>query len=182
MAKKQEQQEIVEDVGRLNEVIVVRTPRYNPDGTFHSMREQLDFSNCPTMAEQHTAHLTNINYLMEKYQPDELAAYIAARNAHRMEIIGHDFSKEPSLQDGRNFVAQSRQAFDQLPDEIKTQFKNHVEFLKFIDNPANVEKMLRMGILTQKQIEEVKIPDPIEQAAEAIKNESNKKTKNAAEN
>lgn len=76
--------------GKLNEVIIVRTTR--PDG---SIREQQDFEFCPSMAEQHTAHLTDINYLIEKYKPDELAAYLAARTQYRQEIVGHDFSQEP---------------------------------------------------------------------------------------
>lgn len=138
--------------GKLNEVIVTVTKRANG-----STRIQQGFDNCPTLAEQHTAHMTDINYLMEKYQPDELAAYISARNQFRQEIIGHDFSQEPDLQGGMNIVAQSRQAFDRLPDDIKMQFKNHVEFLKFIDNPSNEEKMIKMGILTRKQVDSVKI-------------------------
>ncbi len=125
-----------------------------PDG---SRREQQDFSACPTLAEQHTAHLTDLNYLISKYKPDELAAYIAARNVHRREILGHDFSQELSMQEAQNVVYRSRQAFEDLPEDIKSKFKNHVEFIKFIDNPANVDKMIQLGILTKDQIDAVKI-------------------------
>lgn len=147
--------EITESSGKLNEVIIIEERR--SDG---SLRYAMDFQNCPSMAEQHTAHLTNINYLMERYKPDELAQYLAARNQYRQEIIGHDFSTEPNLQEGRNFVYQSRQAFEQLPEEIRNNFKSHLEFLKFIDNPDNVDKMLKLGILTEKQISDIQIPDP----------------------
>lgn len=140
---------------KLNEVIIVETRRSN--GT---VRIQLDFQNCPTLAEQHTAHLTNINYLMEKYKPDELAAYIAARNQHRLEITGHDFSQEPDLQQANNIIYRSKQNFEALPEDIKNNFRNHLEFLKFIDNPSNVEKMIKMGILTKRQIDGVIIPEP----------------------
>lgn len=134
--------------GKLNEVIIKTTIR--PNGT---VRIQQDFSNCPTLTEQHTAHMSDINYLIQKYKPDELAAYIAARAQHRQEILGHDFSLEPSLQDAKNTVYRMRTAFEELDPEIKNQFRNHVEFLKFIDNPANQEKMLKMGLLKKKQIE-----------------------------
>lgn len=140
--------------GKLNEVIIVETIR--PDG---SRRVQQDFSLCPTMAEQHTAHLTDINYLIKKYKPDELASYLAARAEHRREIEGHDFSTEPNLQEGRNIIYQSKEAFKALPDEVKNHFSSHLEFLKFIDNPQNVEKMVKLGIATLRQIEQVKIPD-----------------------
>lgn len=164
---------------KLNEVIVVKTKRKN--GT---IRIQQNFENCPTMAEQHTAHLTDINYLIERHKPDELAAYIHARTQHRQEIIGHDFSAEPSLQDAKNIVYQSQVAFNQLPDDIKKNFKNHVEFLKFIDNPNNAEKMVKLGILKPKQIEDLqslkRVPDesipltPTEPAMEKAKKETKK--------
>lgn len=143
-----------EDVGKLNQVIVKTEIR--PNGT---LRIRHYFDNCPTMAEQHTAHESNINWLMKRFKPDELASYIAARAAHKKEIIGHDFSKEPNLQDGKNIIYQSKQNFEALPEEVKNNFKSHLEFLKFVDNPSNVEKMLKLGIITKKQIAEIKIPE-----------------------
>lgn len=146
--------EIIVKEGKLNEVIIKETIR--PDG---SRRIQQDFEFCPTMAEQHTGHLTNINYLIERYKPDELQAYINARNQYRQEIIGHDFSREPDLQSSKNIIYRSKKEFDALPDDVKVNFKNHLEFLKFIDNPANAERMLKLGILTPRQIEKLKIED-----------------------
>lgn len=138
--------------GKLNQVVEVVTIRKN--GT---LRIQQDFQYCPTMAEQHTAHLTDINYLMEKHRPDELAAYIAARNQYRREIVGHDFSKEPSLQEANNVLYQSKQAFKELPEEVQLQFKNHLEFLKFVDNPNNAEKLVQMGLATRVQLDKIKM-------------------------
>lgn len=138
----------------LNQVLIKETLRSNG-----SRRIQQDFSNCPTLAEQHTAHLTNINYLISKYKPDELQAYINARDQHRKEIVGHDFSQEPDLQGAKNIIYQSKQAFEALPDETKQQFRSHLEFLKFIDNPANAEKMLKLGILTLREIQKIQIPE-----------------------
>lgn len=147
-------QEIVKS-GKLNEVIITETRR--PNGT---IRRQQDFEFCPSMAEQHTGHLTDLNYLIEKHTPDELAAYISARSQFRQEIIGHDFSQEPSLQEARNIVYQSKQAFEALPDDVKNNFKNHLEFVKFIDNPANAEKLVKMGLITPKEIETIQTLTP----------------------
>ena len=143
------QAEIVTKEGKLNEINVTTFKR--PNGT---VRIQQDFEFCPTLTEQHTSHLSDINYLIQKYKPDELAAYIAARNQHRQEILGHDFSREPSLQEAKNIVYQLNQNFQKLPDEIRNQFKNHVEFLKFIDNPLNQEKLIKLGLMTKKEIAE----------------------------
>lgn len=132
---------------KLNEVIIKTETRAN--GT---LRISYDYSNCPTLTEQHSGYMTDVNYLMEKYQPDELAAYIAARNQYRTEIVNHDFSMEPSLTDAKNLVYKLQTEFQKLPPEIKSQFKSHVEFLKFIDNPDNQEKMIKLGLMTKKEI------------------------------
>jgi len=139
--------------GVLNQVIIKKTLR--PNGT---LREQQDFSFCPTLAEQHTAHLTDLNYLIAKYKPDELAAYIAARSEARREIIGHDFSQEPSLQEAKNVIYKSKSEFDALPDELRNSFKNHLEFLKFVDNPNNADQLLKLGLITKKQIQTITAP------------------------
>lgn len=117
-------------------------------------RIRQNFDACPSMAEQHTAHLSDINHLVEKYKPDELAAYLAAKAQYKQEIVGHDFSQEPDLQQARNEVYRLKENFKSLPEEVQANFRSHVEFMKFIDNPANAEKMLKLGILTKRQIQE----------------------------
>lgn len=165
----------IESKAKLNEIITTYTTRKN--GT---LRIQHDFSNCPTMAEQHTAHLSDINYLMSKYKPDELAAYIAARSQHRQEILNHDFASEPNLQDAKNVIYQSKQAFEALPEEIRQNFRNHLEFLKFIDNPANKAKFIKLGLATEQQLENIIIPDKTNPGPPTINDESNdEKTKKA---
>lgn len=136
----------------LNKVIIKETKRANG-----SIRIQQDFSNCPTMAEQHTAHLTDINYLIEKFKPDELNAYLQARSQYRQEIVNHDFASEPAMQEAKNMVYHSRQAFEALPDNVKNQFKSHLEFLKFADIPTNAQKLIDLKILTPKHLQSILI-------------------------
>lgn len=132
----------------LNKVIETVTKR--KDG---SLRIQWDYSQCPSLTEQHSAHLSDINYLIQKYKPDELAAYMAARSQYRVEVLGHDFSTEPTLQEAKNIMYNVKKNYETIPEHIRAQFRDHVEFLKFIDNPQNQEKMLKMGLLTKQQIQ-----------------------------
>nr|QJB20154.1 MAG: internal scaffolding protein [Microvirus sp.] len=162
MAKDQSETEL-QGLGKLNQVIIKETIR--PDG---SRRIQQDFSNCPSLAEQHTAHLSDINYLMKKYKPDELASYLAARNQWRQEILGHDFSQEPDMQEAMNAVVRSKQEFNSLPEELRSQFQNHLEFLKFIDNPQNAEKLVKLGILSQNKIDKIQIKEEEPEPAELV--------------
>lgn len=140
---------------KLNQIITKTSIRLN--GT---LRVQHFYDYCPTLAEQHTAHLTDINYLIARYKPDELAAYIAARSVRRPEILGHDFSLEHDLQSAKNVVYAAKQIFDGLDDEHKIQFRNTLEFVKFIDNPQNAEKMVKMGLITPQQRDTVVPPPP----------------------
>lgn len=118
-------------------------------------RIRYDFQNCPTRAEQHSWKETNIPELMKRFKPDELAQYIAARGSDRQEIVGHDFASEPNLQEASNEVLSMKKAFGRIPEEIRNQFNSHLEFLKFIDNPANQDKMIAMGLLKKTEIEDL---------------------------
>lgn len=140
----------------LNKIIIHREVRNNPiTPHINTPRIRFDFQNCPTRTEQHTARETDLNYLIAKFRPDELAAYMAARTAHRREIIGHDFSQEPNLQEAKNIIIKMRKAYEELPENIRNQFNSHTDFLKFIDNPSNQEKLIKMGLLKPKQIEDL---------------------------
>lgn len=139
--------EVVESA-KLNEVIIRQTRR--ADG---SLRVQQDFSYCPSLTEQHLAHMTDLNHLIAKYKPDELASYIAARSQYRREIIGHDFSMELSLQDAHNAVYAAKKIYSELEPEVRNQFRSTLDFIKFIDNPANAEKMVKLGLISRKQVD-----------------------------
>lgn len=138
----------------LNDVVIIHKRRV--DG---SLDIKYDYSYCPSLTEQHTAHLTDINYLMERYQPDEVAAFIAARST-RPEITDHDFSLEPSLQEAKNVVYNAKKIFQSLDENLQMQFRSPLEFVKFIDNPANAEKMVKLGLVKAKQVENLKANPP----------------------
>lgn len=153
---------IEEQVDQLDKVKVVISER--PNGT---RRVQQDFSNCINRTEQHAAAMTDLNYLVSKFRPDELTAYLAARAQYRREILGHDFSKEPSLQDAMNAVYRSKQNFEKLPEEVKRNFRSHLDFMKFIDSEQNAETLVRVGLLKPKQLEELRIPGQPTSSAKA---------------
>ena len=142
----------VVEQGKLDELIIKETVR--PNG---SLRLQFDYTYCTSCTDVSSAHLTDLNYLIEKYRPDELAQYIAARSQYRAEILGHDFSQEPNLQDAKNLIYKSRQEFESLPQDIRNHFKSHLDFLKFMENPQNKEKAIRIGLLSPEQIEKIEI-------------------------
>lgn len=147
---KQQNLEVVSE-GKLHEINYKFTKRENG-----SVRIQQDFEFCPSLTDQHSAKETDLNYLMEKFQPDELANYIVARSRSRPEITGYDFSQEPTLQEAKNEAYRLSEAFKTLPEEIQSTFKSVGKFLDYIDDEKNVDAMIKMGLLSRKKIEEIK--------------------------
>lgn len=125
-----------------------------------SRRIAFDYSECPSKVDPTGAKDTDLNYLVAKYTPNELANYIAARNMNRKPIEGHDFSQEPNLQEAKNEVLRLKYAFNDLKEDVKKQFRDVTEFLKFIDNPKNVDLMVKYGLLTKKEVEQFVEPTP----------------------
>lgn len=136
--------------GKFNEVLVIEERR--PDG---SLRVAYDYEFCPSSTDQTQAHMSDLNYLIAKFKPDELAAYMAARNSYRQEILGHDFSMEPELADAKAIVNAARGVMQMLPLEVLRQFNSPLDFLRYLDNPQNQEALIKAGILTRKDMQPV---------------------------
>lgn len=151
MAKKNE--EVISE-GKLN-VMKVQTSDHMY-GNRKRRRIVFNYEDCVSQTEQQGRYDSDINYLVKKFQPDELAAYIAARNRHRQEIYGHDFSQEPSLQEAKNKILAMQKEYEKLPDELKRQFPHYVDFLKFLDSEKNVETFERLGLLTKEEIDKLR--------------------------
>lgn len=159
----------------LNKLIVHEHKRSNG-----SLRVQLDFSNCVSLTEQHSAQETDVNYLVQKYSVDELANYLALKPRAALPDLndGYDASVELNPQNARNAVYAAKQAFNELPEEVRNQFRHPVEFFKFIDNPLNQEKMIRLGLIKKKDVQalaatqEPAKPDPLPSPSSSSSNPS----------
>lgn len=105
-----------------------------------------DFSEVASLTDQHSIHTNDLNVLVARYTPDELTNYLLAKQTRR-PIEGHDFSKEPSYQDALNEVNRIKKVFLDLPHEVQSQFKSPMDFVKFVDNPHNVDRLVEMKLL-----------------------------------
>lgn len=133
------------------EVLKSLPPNFNQEPGRY--RVQQDFSECPSQTDQSQIHENNINELMKKYKPDELAAYLTAKNSYKKEINNHDFSQEPSLMQAMNKAKEIQDEFEKLPQGIQLLFKGKpAEFLKYADDPKNRPQLEKWG-LAQKSKE-----------------------------
>lgn len=108
-----------------------------------------DFTGCISKTEPHHAKETDINYLVAKYKPDELAAYLIARNPR--EPFFHDFSMEPGPQEARDLQYKIKSHFNKLPERLQQFFGTALEYLKFVDNPDNMSALKQLGLSKQNQ-------------------------------
>lgn len=126
---------------QIDKIIEVITER--PNGR---IRIQKDYSQCISKTEQHNKDTNDLNVLIKKFKPDQLASYMMARNQKRREITGHDFSQEPDLQSAKNEMYLIQKEFDALPMALKVEFQTPLNFIKFKDNPKNAEVLKQLGI------------------------------------
>lgn len=109
-----------------------------------------DYTNTVSRTDQHTLYANDLNELVKRYTVDELSMYIATKSIGKTPITGHDFSSEPSKQDAMNEVKRLKDAFEQLPTEVKQQFSGPLDFIKFVDDPKNMQRMISLGLMTEK--------------------------------
>lgn len=137
---------------------------------FEIPRVQMDFSDCTSLTEQHSLHTNDINHLVKRYTPSELDLYLMARDKMRTPITGHDFSREPDLQTARNEVYRLTEAYKELPDKYKKEFKDVVDFIKFADDPKNFQKLVDFGLIEMKPKEGA--PATVPESKKAAKSEN----------
>ena len=148
--------EILDSEIKVNKMIIKKTLEPSKIlGRPRRLRVQQSFENCISRTDTTGAEMTDLNALIAKYSPNELANYIAMKRAGQTPIVGHDFTKEPSLQNAMNERYRLNTMFDNLDPQLRKQFKNVLEFLKFVDDPHNKDQVIRLGLVTEKQVQEI---------------------------
>lgn len=151
--------EVVEDLGRLNEIKVVVTK------VGKRTRVQQDFSACVSIADFSEAHMTDLNWLFETMRPDELQAFMAARASQRQPVY-LDLTGLPSTrQDLMNLKYEMSESFKKLPTELKTLFGDPLGMVKSLSSVDTREKLEKLGFVKASAVPEGKG----EEASEARK-------------
>lgn len=89
----------------------------------------------------------DINKIIAKYRKTGVVT-------HRKEYGGRygDFSSVTDFHTAQNVVLAAQEMFMTLPSHIRKKFRNDPgEFLAFVDDPANVEEMIEMGLAVRKE-------------------------------
>jgi len=97
----------------------------------------------------------DINNIMRKYVKNGvLPEMIKANPAYG------DYSGVEDFQSSLNTVIKAKEQFAALPSNVRKEFSNNpAQFLEYVANPANKEKMYELGMAIRPKIEEKVVVD-----------------------
>ncbi|AGT39929.1 portal protein [Marine gokushovirus] len=104
-----------------------------------------------SMTKQEFAQETEINNIMARYEKTGILDHVKEHAGYA------NFPAPVDYQDALQMTIDAQLAFDALPARTRREFHNDpLEFLSFIEDPDNVDRMRDLGLLN----------DPVEEASE----------------
>jgi phage internal scaffolding protein len=95
-----------------------------------------------SMTKQSFKRECDINVLLAKYRKTGFLDHLAK---HQGQYA--DLPDGQSYHEAMNMILDAQESFMQLPSEVRNMFKNDPrEFLDFVDDPANAEKLQDLGL------------------------------------
>lgn len=101
-----------------------------------------------SMTKQSFAGETDINTIMKRYQKTGVLDHVAKHKGDYSDLV-----PAGDYHDHMNTIIAADEAFASLPSSIRRQFDNDPsQFLEFVDNPANQQEMVDLGLLEHSQM------------------------------
>ena len=93
------------------------------------------------LVQQSDKHLTDVNKLLEP-------AMRKGALRHSVKFAGqYDDIPFRDYQDAQMQIAKAKNMYEELPANIRQEFDTPGKFLEFAQNPKNVDRLMKMGIL-----------------------------------
>lgn len=99
------------------------------------------FTGSDTKVEQGQRYLTDLNRLLESAQKKGLLRHVAKFAGEYDDIPVQDY------QEAMYKITKANSMYEKLPGNVRKEFKNPAQFLAFVQDPKNADKMQKMGIL-----------------------------------
>jgi len=113
----------------------------------------------PSLTHQEFRDECDINNIMKRYERDRTLVHL-----NRYQGDYGDFSEVPSFQEAQHVIQAATEMFMTLPARVRAQFENDPsKFLNFAQDPANVDKMVELGLAVKKEA-----PPPVEVVVTAL--------------
>ena len=118
------------------------------------VRVQVDCSG-EALAKQSFKDECDINRIVKKWQSDGVITHVN-------KFMGDygDFTNTDDYQSSLNMVMAAQASFLELPAAVRREFDNDPgTFLAFVQNPANSEKLVALGLAYAKPVNELSTGD-----------------------
>jgi hypothetical protein len=96
-----------------------------------------------SLTEQSHVKETDVNQIVKRHGKDliQKANELMSTNFQMDNIPGNDFHESMMI------IQKASKSFSQMPSQVRKQFDNDpAKFLDFVQNPANAEAMVTMGL------------------------------------
>lgn len=131
--------------------------------TYPYSRSPIDFDPDEGMTRQANKDECDINKIMEKYQKTGVLNHISTYGAVYGDFLAIDF------QEAQETILAGQNMFNDLPSSARKYFNNDpAEFMEFVHDPDNVDKLRELGLLIAQEAPET--PDPVPTPSEPEKN------------
>lgn len=132
-------------------------------------RTGTDFTGHVSMTEQNHMKSCDINNILRKFAETQTISHVNQFEAHYNDVPAED------LLNAMLITKNAETMFQSLPSKLRKEFDNNaVNFLSFVQDPANEAELIEMGLATKKetiptveQLVEVEVKKQTEAAAEA---------------
>jgi hypothetical protein len=93
------------------------------------------------LTEQSHKTQCDMNYILRNYEKTGLITHAKKYQGQYDDVSVQDFNEAMLIVDNATNM------YQELPSSIREGFNGPVDFLNFVNNPANADKMVEMGIL-----------------------------------
>lgn len=110
-------------------------------------------SSVPSMTQQQFKDEADINYIVSMYDSSGVMPTFHGDGQPAQPVFGDFASLPDNAQEMYNRMIEAKNNFDSLPLEVRKRFNyDPAAFLDFVDNPANLDELVAMGLATKTVI------------------------------
>jgi phage internal scaffolding protein len=103
-----------------------------------------------SLTQQHFAHEADVRNIIKQYDKTGLIA-----NVQKGVAQYGDYSEVNEYREALDLVNNANASFAELPAELREMFQNNAgNFLEFVTNPENNEKMIELGLKEAPYVQE----------------------------
>lgn len=111
----------------------------------------------PSMTKQAHKDECDINHIMKQYQATGIMTHLNQRAAQGQYM---DLPDPLDFQESLHMVRIAQEAFASLPSTLRNRFDNDpAQFLDFVQNPANADELVELGLAKRRDQAPAKAPD-----------------------